>query len=128
MKKLGLLLFAFILFSCSGSDDDSLTTLTIKNTDAVAEQIIEVKLVAYEFLNLNIQAGTSKIFNLSNGINGGMSNVNIDFKIDCNGPQSYYKSINVNFTEDQNTTIILLDSDPRDTTPMSCGRSTFYVP
>ena len=53
MKKLGLLLFAFILFACSGSDDDSPITLTIDNKDAVAESVIEVRLVGYEFLNLN---------------------------------------------------------------------------
>ena len=52
MKKL-LFLFAFILFACSGSDDDSPITLTIDNKDAVAESVIEVRLVGYEFLNLN---------------------------------------------------------------------------
>jgi hypothetical protein len=52
MKKLGLLLFALILFACSGSDDDSPITLTIDNKDAVAESVIEVRLVGYEFLNL----------------------------------------------------------------------------
>ena len=126
MKKL-LFLFAFILFACSSSDDDSITTLTIENTDAVADEIVEVKLVGYEFLNLNIQAGTSKTFNLANGINGGMSNVNIDFKINCNGPQSYYKSMSVNFTDGQNTTIRISDKAPNDTTPMSCGGSNWNV-
>jgi hypothetical protein len=32
MKKLGLLLFAFILFSCSSSDDETSYTLTLKNS------------------------------------------------------------------------------------------------
>ena len=53
MKKiLLLLLFIPLVFSC-GSDDDSPITLTIDNKDAVAESVIEVRLVGYEFLNLN---------------------------------------------------------------------------
>ena len=129
MKKLGLLLFSLILFACGGEKNDPLyfPSLTIENTDAVADEIIEFKLVGYEFLNLNIQAGTSKTFRLSDGINGGMSNVNIDFKINCNGPQSYYKSMSVNFTEGQTTTIRISDKDPNDTTPMSCGASNWNV-
>jgi|TARA_B100001093_G_scaffold93905_1_gene86077 hypothetical protein len=129
MKKLGLLLFSLILFACGGEKNDPLyfPSLTIENTDAVADEIIEFKLVGYEFLNLNIQAGTSKTFRLTDGINGGMSNVNIDFKINCNGPQSYYKSMSVNFTEGQTTTIRISDKDPNDTTPMSCGASNWNV-
>jgi predicted small lipoprotein YifL len=129
MKKLGLLLFSLILFACCGEKNDPLyfPSLTIENTDAVADEIIEVKLVGYEFLNLNIQAGTSKTFRLTDGINGGMSYVNIDFKINCNGPQSYYKSMSVNFTEGQTTTIRISDKDPNDTTPMSYGASNWNV-
>ena len=53
--------------------------------------------------------------------------MNIDFKINCNGPQSYYKSMSVNFTEGQTTTIRISDKDPNDTTPMSCGVSNWNV-
>jgi predicted small lipoprotein YifL len=51
MKKLGLLLFSLILFACCGEKNDPLyfPSLTIENTDAVADEIIEVKLVGYEF-------------------------------------------------------------------------------
>ena len=49
MKKLLLLLlFIPLVFACSGSDDDSPITLTIDNKDAVAESVIEVRLVGYE--------------------------------------------------------------------------------
>ena len=78
MKKLlVLLLFIPLVFACSGSDDDSPITLTIDNKDAVAESVIEVRLVGYEFLNLNIISGSSRTFTLSGGINGGISNVNV---------------------------------------------------
>ena len=53
MKKF-LILFVFVLFSCSGSDDDSITTLTIENKDAVADEIIEVKSSHWLFKNLLI--------------------------------------------------------------------------
>ena len=53
--------------------------------------------------------------------------MNIDFKINCNGPQSYYKSMSVNFTEGQTTTIRISDKDPNDTIPMICGVSNWNV-
>ena len=101
MKKL-LFLFAFILFACSGSDDDSPITLTIDNKDAVAESVIEVRLVGYEFLNLNITSGNSRTFTLSGGINGGISNVNLDMRVLCDNTVRYTKSMSVDFKNGEN--------------------------
>ena len=53
MKKLGLLLFSFILFACSGSDDEGVS-LRIVNKDAVTLSVIQIAFVGYEFKNLNI--------------------------------------------------------------------------
>ena len=127
MKKLIiLLLFIPLVFSC-GSDDDSPITLTIDNKDAVAESVIEVRLVGYEFLNLNITSGSSRTFTLSGGINGGISNVNVDMRVLCDNTVSYTKSMSVNFTNGENTTIRITDKDPNDTTPMNCGGSNWNI-
>ena len=127
MKKLIiLLLFIPLVFSC-GSDDDSPITLTIDNKDAVAESVIEVRLVGYEFLNLNIISGSSRTFTLSGGINGGISNVNLDMRVLCTNTVSYTKSMSVNFTNGENTTIRITDKDPNDTTPMNCGGSNWNI-
>jgi len=128
MKKL-LFLFAFILFAC-GSDDYGnapMMSLTIENKDAVAESVIEVRLVGYEFLNLNITSGSSRTFTLSGGINGGISNVNVDMRVLCDNTVSYTKSMSVNFTNGENTTIRITDKDPNDTTPMNCGGSNWNI-
>ena len=128
MKKLLLLLlFIPLVFACSGSDDDSPITLTIDNKDAVAESVIEVRLVGYEFLNLNITSGNSRTFTLSGGINGGISNVNLDMRVLCTNTVSYTKSMSVNFTNGENTTIRITDKDPNDTTPMNCGGSNWNI-
>jgi len=127
MKKLIiLLLFIPLVFSC-GSDDDSPITLTIDNKDAVAESVIEVRLVGYEFLNLNIISGSSRTFTLSGGINGGISNVNVDMRVLCDNTVSYTKSMSVNFKNGENTTIRITDKDPNDTTPMNCGGSNWNI-
>ena len=127
MKKLILLLlFIPLVFSC-GSDDDSPITLTIDNKDAVAESVIEVRLVGYEFLNLNITSGSSRTFTLSGGINGGISNVNLDMRVLCDNTVSYTKSMSVNFKNGENTTIRITDKDPNDTTPMNCGGSNWNI-
>jgi hypothetical protein len=125
-KAILLLLFIPLVFSCSGSEDSPIT-LTIENKDAVAERVFEVKLVGYEFLNLNIDAGSSKTFTLATGINGGISNVNVDIRVLCSNTVTYKKSISVNFTEGQNTTIRMTDKDPNDTTPMNCGDSIWSI-
>ena len=128
MKKL-LFLFAFILFACGGEENLPLyfPSLTIENKDAVAERVIEVRLVGYKFESLSIDAGTTKTLVLNEGINGGMSNVNVEFWVDCDTPTSYWKSMSLDFKEGQTTTVRITDEDPNDTTPMSCGASNWNV-
>ncbi|MDA8559102.1 hypothetical protein N9K87_04710 [Flavobacteriaceae bacterium] len=129
MKKL-LFLFAFILFACGGEDDPLyFPSLTIENKDAVAERVIEVRLVGYKFESLSIDAGTTKTLALTTGINGGMSNVNVEFWVDCDlsYSKSYWKSMSLDFKEGEDTKVRITDPDPNDTTPMSCGASNWNV-
>ena len=128
MKKL-FFLFAFILFSCSSEVNDPLyfPSLTIENKDVSIEKVIEIRLVGYKFENLSIEAGTSKTFRLTDGINGGMSNVNVEFWVDCVTKASYWKSMNLDFNEGEETKVRFADPNPNDTTPISCGGSNWTV-
>ena len=72
VKKL-LFLFAFILFSCSSSDEECAPILTIQNNGidgggAVAdEKINRVTLVGYSF-DVSIENGSSQTFVLKDGL------------------------------------------------------------
>jgi len=105
-----LILSMFFLLSCS--EDDNLccsqpTTMTISN-NKVDESIIRVALVGYDFNNLNILYGQSKTFVFDEGIQGGYTNVNVNFETNCYGV-GYGISKSVTFLEGGNTTITLND-------------------
>ena len=118
MKKLGLLLFSFILFACSGSDDEGVS-LRIVNKDAVTLSVIQIAFVGYEFKNLNIQTGDEKTFS-ELSIPSGSKNVNIDITFRCTiANQIFTKSVFKDF-DNQTTTVTISDPDPNDTTPMNC--------
>ena len=74
MKKL-LFLFAFILFACSGSDEDaSYPTITIVNaTIDDNKKIRSISLAGYEFTGLNIEQGQSATYKLMDGISSSPS-------------------------------------------------------
>ena len=134
MKKLILLLLFIPLLSCSSGDGDDhsgsngeKTRLTLTNKDVSIETVIEIRLVGYKFESLNIEAGTSKTFVLENGINGGMSNVKVEFWVDCVTKASYWKTLNIDFKEGHNTIVRFEDPNPNDTTPMSCGDSSWTI-
>ena len=118
MKKLGLLLFSFILFACSGSDDEGVS-LRIVNKDAVTLSVIQIAFVGYEFKNLNIQTGDEKTFS-ELSIPSGSKNVNIDITFRCTiANQIFTRSVFKDF-DNQTTTVTISDPDPNDTTPMNC--------
>ena len=118
MKKLGLLLFSFILFACSGSDDEGVS-LRIVNKDAVTLSVIQIAFVGYEFKNLNIQTGDEKTF-YELSIPSGSKNVNIDITFRCTiANQIFTRSVFKDF-DNQTTTVTISDPDPNDTTPMNC--------
>ena len=109
MKKLSLLIFAFILFSCGGEKNDPLMfpSLTITNQHDILS-IEEVSLTGYKFESLSINFNQSKTFRLSDGINGGMNNVNIVIKYGCGG-RGWTKNTSVNFSNGNDTSITIVD-------------------
>tara|TARA_R110000765_G_scaffold215901_1_gene320578 strand:- start:114 stop:488 length:375 start_codon:yes stop_codon:yes gene_type:complete len=116
-KLLSLFLFIFLI-SCSSSNDDTTPSLTIVNQNS-SFPIIEVSLVGYKFENLNITSGISKTFQLSNGIDGGNANVNVQIIISCGRQMPLYRNTTLDFSTNQ--TITIIDTKPDDTTPMNCG-------
>ena len=116
-KLLSLFLFIFLI-SCSSPNDDTTPSLTIVNQNS-SFPIIEVSLVGYKFENLNITSGISKTFQLSNGIDGGNANVNVQIIISCGRQMPLYRNTTLDFSTNQ--TITIIDNKPDDTTPMNCG-------
>ena len=116
-KLLSLFLFIFLI-SCSSSD--TTPSLTIVNQNS-SFPIIEVSLVGYKFENLNITSGISKTFQLSNGIDGGNANVNVQIIISCGRQMPLYRNTTLDFSTNQ--TITIIDNKPDDTTPMNCGNA-----
>ena len=81
MKKLTLLLFVALTFSCS-SDDDRPLRLTVGLDDDAYYEIYEITLAGNSFENISIPRGTSKTFTVSE-IPGGVQNVVVNFKMVC---------------------------------------------
>ena len=106
MKKFLLLLLCCSFLNCGGSDD-VIPSLTIKNDDG--HTIIYVKLVGYEFDTLDITAGTSKTFQLLNGIDGGTDAVNVLVRWKCNRGVAN-GNISVNFSNNSATITAKLSS------------------
>ena len=110
MKKLGLLLFTFILFACSSSDEECAPTLTIQNNGidgggAVAdEKINRVTLVGYSF-DVSIENGSSQTFVLKDGLIGGTDDILVTIHY---GPMGaiWTKKKTVNFSECSDTKVI----------------------
>ena len=117
-KLLSLFLFIFLI-SCSSSPLPKPTpSLTIVNQNS-SFPIVEVSLVGYKFENLNITSGISKTFQLSNGIDGGNANVNVQIIISCGRQMPLKRNTILDFSYNQ--TITIIDIKPDDTTPMNCG-------
>lgn len=99
MKKLGLLLFAFILFSCSSRDDETSYTLTIKNS---YNELVFTQ-VALPDYNFTPNSSDEQTFNLNNGMSS-MSNVKVDINFYCMSRDGS-SVVLVNFYEGQTTII-----------------------
>jgi len=113
MKKV-ILLFVFVIFSCSGGGDDDVEnnpSLTITNQNDIIT-ITEINLVGYKFGSLNIGLGESKTFQLSSGLNGGMNDVNVSFSWSCGG-RGWSGNTSLDFTEGNTTRITLIDTFDR---------------
>tara|TARA_B100001173_G_C15544856_1_gene361245 strand:- start:35 stop:394 length:360 start_codon:yes stop_codon:yes gene_type:complete len=98
MKKL-LFLFAFILFACSGSSDETSYTLTLKNS---YNELVFTQVALPEY-NFTANSSDSQTFNLNNGMSS-MSNVKVDINFECMSRTSSSVLL-VNFYEGQTTII-----------------------
>ena len=74
MKKL-LFLSALLIFACSIDNNDS----TLKITNDTNEDFIftQISFGSYVFSNLNLQYGESQVFNLNDGLNGGIADTSL---------------------------------------------------
>ena len=74
MKKL-LFLSALLIFACSIDNNDS----TLKITNDSNEDFIftQISFGSYAFSNLNLQYGESQVFNLNDGLNGGIADTSL---------------------------------------------------
>jgi len=79
--------------------------LKVTNLTNDGKSITTVKLVGYEFTNLNITEGSSQTFNLDSGMSGGYKDVNINVRL--SGPQIVWRKIQVNLNKGQTTTITM---------------------
>ena len=98
---------SLIVFSCSSSDDNPSLTITNNKSNI---GIHTVSLVGYSFENLSINKGESKTFTLSNGIDGGLNNVNVQLTWSCGGKNNWRASKSLNFKDGENTSIDVVTS------------------
>lgn len=69
--------------------------------------ITSVRLIGYEFTNLNIPVGDSQTFTLDKGMSGGYEDINVIVVYNIGYIHTQSKSIKVNFTKGEATTITL---------------------
>ena len=107
-KSLLLLLFAFILFACSSSNEPcAIETLTIQNSHNENYNIVRVSLVGYNFTNIEIQEGDSQTFQLIDGLIGGTDNIQVTISYSpLSGRPAYRKDETVNFSDCSETKVI----------------------
>ena len=111
-----LLILSLLFISCTDTEEEIIqeeapvTSLTISNQNDIIS-IREVTLVGYEFKDIEIDFGQARTFTLDDGINGGYDNVNINVRYYC-GARYWNGSVSKNFTEEENTTITVVDCFP----------------
>jgi len=116
-KFMRLTLFAFFilltLIRCNKDDEkiedeiETFPSLKIANSVTDDRYITSIKMVNYEFNNLNITSGNSKTFTLDNGMPSGLENINIIVTYKKSTTPSNSKSKTVTF-ENGKTTILTL--------------------
>ena len=106
VKYMRYAIFVIVLAftACGSGDDDEVPSLKVVNQSTNNKVITTVRLVGYEFLNLNIGIGDSQTFTLSEGMSGGYTNINTSVIYSCGG-RSWSKSIELNFSNGETTTI-----------------------
>ena len=121
MKKLTLLLFLVLTFSCSRSDEDRPITLTVGIDPDAYYEITSIVLAGNSFENILISRGTSKTFTISE-IPGGSMNVRVDFTLICNGNGLNYGFNRVmNFDTSKTVVVGKPFRAPDDSSPCGCN-------
>ena len=105
MKKL-LFLFAFILFACSGSDEEQYPTITVVN-DTIEDnkKIRSISIGGYEFTGLNIEQGQSATYKLMDGISSSPSPLTVTFF--CGDRNWTVSNSTISLANGQTTTVTL---------------------
>ena len=105
MKKL-LFLFAFILFACSGSDEEQYPTITVVN-DTIEDnkKIRSISIGGYEFTGLNIEQGQSATYKLMDGISSSPSPLTVTYF--CGDRQWSVTNSTLELVNGQTTTVTL---------------------
>ena len=121
MKNLGLLLFGLILLtSCKSPTDAIVADPILKVTNMACGAIISVSLVGYDFQDLtigsyafdptlNTRNKPFKAFELTNGIAGGLNDVNVNV-ISSAGFGSFFGEVTVDFVAGDTTAIKLVQT------------------
>ena len=111
LSLLPLLLFACqkdcpVCEDCPDCPEDKYPSLQVMNEVTDSRSITAVKLVGYDFINLNISAGASQTFTLDKGMSGGYTDINVKVYF-THGTGSSSTTIIVDFSDGETTTIKL---------------------
>jgi len=129
MKKLLLLSAIVSLVSCSdfwwaSSDATSYLNLQVRNYDSEFS-IVKVSLVNNEFEDLNIISGTTQFFELTNLVEGDLSDINILVDIDCIAQGPITLSTQLDFSSGT-AHIRIIDSNYDADVIMNCEDAAIY--
>ena len=129
MKKLLLISAIVSLVSCSdfwwaSSDATSYLNLQVRNYDSEFS-IVKVSLVNNEFEDLNIISGTTQFFELTNLVEGDLSDINILVDIDCIAQGPITLSTQLDFSSGT-AHIRIIDSNYDADVIMNCEDAAIY--
>ena len=129
MKKLLLLSAIVSLVSCSdfwwaSSDATSYLNLQVRNYDSEFS-IVKVSLVNNEFEDLNIISGTTQFFELTNLVEGDLSDINVLVDIDCVAKGPITLSTQLDFSSGT-AHIRIIDSNYDADVIMNCEDAAIY--
>jgi len=129
MKKLLLISAIVSLVSCSdfwwaSSDATSYLNLQVRNYDSEFS-IVKVSLVNNEFEDLNIISGTTQFFELTNLVEGDLSDINVLVDIDCVAQGPITLSTQLDFSSGT-AHIRIIDSNYDADVIMNCEDAAIY--
>ena len=103
MKKIYLLFFITLIFSCSSSDDESSKYYIELNNSTSRVSFNQITLPGYVFSPTNQQ----QTFTLDKGLSGGLNDVRVTLSGKCTvGNSNVSRDVFVNFLEDQPTIVL----------------------